>query len=75
MEQSLEKEVSASRVATASVQALQNRMARQLELVTSQLDLSNKQRNALQADVEQMADTIAQLEGQLRAERGRFRIQ
>jgi hypothetical protein len=62
--QSLEKEVSASRLAAASVQAMQHRMVRQLEVVTSQLDLSNKQRNALQAEVERLEGILADLRHQ-----------
>lgn len=60
MWQSLEKEVSASRLAAASVQAMQHRMVRQLEVVTSQLDLSNKQRSALQAEVERLESILAE---------------
>lgn len=62
--ESLEKEVSASRLAAASVQAMQHRMVRQLEVVTSQLDLSNKQRNALQAEVERLEGILADLRHQ-----------
>jgi hypothetical protein len=54
LRQSLEKEMSASRLAAASVQAMQHRMVRQLEVVTAQLDLSNKQRASLQAEVDQL---------------------
>jgi polyhydroxyalkanoate synthesis regulator phasin len=43
---------------------MQHRMVRQLEVVTSQLDLSNKQRNALQAEVERLEGILADLRHQ-----------